>query len=112
MAGLRVVDALVDGPRKGAADGERVRGTLFELGAYVGEVPVRRAGGEWVDLDEGQRTYFGQPVGVRMPDGRIRNPVGTVHIRLEEGRKESLQTFTWCRTGVPDGPPPPEQRTQ
>ncbi|WP_240661178.1 MULTISPECIES: hypothetical protein [unclassified Streptomyces] len=93
MAGLRVVDALVDGRRKGAADGERVRGTLFELGAYVGEVPVRRAGGERVDLDEGQRAYFGQPVGVRMPDGRIRNLVGTVRIRLEEGRKESLQTF-------------------
>lgn len=93
VASLRVVDALVDGLRKGAADGERVRGTLFELGAYVGEVLVRRAGGVWVDLDEGLRAYFGQPVGVRMPDGRIWNPVGKVHNRFEGGRKESLQTF-------------------
>lgn len=93
VASLRVVDALVDGLRKGGADRERVRGTLLALGAYVGEVLVRRAGGVWVDLDEGQRAYFGQPVGVRMPDGRIWNPVGKVHNRFEAGRQESLQTF-------------------
>ncbi|GGW84531.1 hypothetical protein GCM10010297_01380 [Streptomyces malachitofuscus] len=93
VASLRVVDALVDGLRKGGTDSERVRGTLFALGAYVGEVLVRRAGGVWVDLDEGQRACFGQPVGVRMPDGRIWNPVGKVHNRFEAGRQESLQTF-------------------
>ncbi|GHH89943.1 hypothetical protein [Streptomyces capillispiralis] len=94
VASLRLVDALVDGLRKGGADRERARGTLFGLGAYVGEVLVRRAGGEWVDLDEEQRAYFGQPVGVRMPDGRIWNPVGKVHNRFEAGGpQESLQTF-------------------
>ncbi|KES06758.1 hypothetical protein BU52_13310 [Streptomyces toyocaensis] len=93
VASLRVVDALVDGLRKGGADRERVRGTLFGLGAYVGEVLVRRAGGVWVDFDEDQRAYFGQSVGVRMPDGRVWNPVGKVHNRFEAGRQESLQTF-------------------
>ncbi|MEU9354367.1 hypothetical protein AB0D65_26175 [Streptomyces griseoloalbus] len=94
VASLRLVDMLVDGLRKGGADRERVRGTLFGLGAYVGEVLVRRAGGEWVDFDEEQRAYFGQPVGVRMPDGRIWNPVGKVHNRFEVGGpQESLRTF-------------------
>ncbi|MFF5155162.1 hypothetical protein ACFY3N_02625 [Streptomyces sp. NPDC000348] len=94
VASLRLVDALVDGLRKGGADRERVHDTLFGLGAYVGEVLVRRAGGVWVDLDERQRASFGQPVGVRMPDGRIWNPVGKVHNRFEAGGpQESLQTF-------------------
>ncbi|WP_228034795.1 hypothetical protein [Streptomyces spongiae] len=93
VASLRVVDFLVDGLRKGKADRERVAGTLFGLGAYVGEVLVRRAGAVWVDFDAEQRTYFGQPVGVRMPDGRVWNPLGKVVNRFEAGREESLQTF-------------------
>ncbi|MEV7883226.1 hypothetical protein ACWD3I_12525 [Streptomyces sp. NPDC002817] len=94
VASLRVVDFLVDGLRKGGADRERVSGPLLALGAYVGEVLVRRAGAVWVDLDEAQRGYFGQPVGVRMPDGRVWNPLGKVLNRFEAGGpEESLQTF-------------------
>lgn len=95
VASLRVVDFLVDGLRKGGADRDRVRAPLLALGAYVGEVLVRRAGAVWVDLDEVQRTYLGQPVGVRMPDGRVWNPLGKVLNRFESdgGAEESLQTF-------------------
>ncbi|MFJ9539060.1 hypothetical protein ACIRPX_17565 [Streptomyces sp. NPDC101225] len=91
---LRMVDFLVDGLRKGGADLEQARDTLFGLGAYVGEVLVRRAGAVWVDFDEHERTYFRQPVGVRMPDGRMWNPLGRVVNRFETGGPEaSLQTF-------------------
>ncbi|MFJ9871112.1 hypothetical protein [Streptomyces sp. NPDC101165] len=91
---LRVVDFLIDGLRKGGADRERARDALFGLGAYVGEVLVRRAGAAWVDFDAEQRAYFGQPVGVRMPDGRVWNPLGRVLNRFEVGGPEdSLQTF-------------------
>ncbi|WP_258573825.1 hypothetical protein [Streptomyces sp. KM273126] len=93
VASLRVVDFLVDGLRKGGVDRERVAGALFGLGAYVGEVLVRRAGAVWVDFDAEQRAYFGQPAGVRMPDGRVWNPLGKVVNRFEVGREESLQTF-------------------
>ena len=96
VASLRVVDFLVDGLRKGGAERERVHDTLVGLGAYVGEVLVRRAGGAWVDLDpdDRRRGWFGQPVGVRMPDGRVWNPLGKVVNRFEEGGPgESLQTF-------------------
>ncbi|MEW2249454.1 hypothetical protein ACFW6K_10530 [Streptomyces sp. NPDC058733] len=91
---LRVVDFIVDGLRKGGAEPDRVAGTLFGLGAYVGEVLVRRAGAAWVDLDAEQRGYFGQAVGVRMPDGRVWNPLGKVLNRFSAGAPEdSLQTF-------------------
>lgn len=97
VASLRLVDSLVDGLRKGGADRERAHETLTGLGAYVGEVLVRRAGAVWVDLDAGQRTCFGQPVGVRMPDGRVWNPLGKVRNRFEAGgQDESLRTF-WLR---------------
>jgi hypothetical protein len=94
VASLRVVDFLIDGLRKGGAERERLRETLFGLGAYVGEVLVRRAGAVWVDFDADQRAYFGQPLGVRMPDGRVWNPLGKVHNRFDSGGpEESLQTF-------------------
>ncbi|WP_459738971.1 LamG-like jellyroll fold domain-containing protein [Streptomyces sp. E-15] len=41
---MRIVDFLIDGLRKGGADRESARDTLIGLGAYVGEVLVRRAG--------------------------------------------------------------------
>ncbi|GGJ36121.1 hypothetical protein [Streptomyces brasiliensis] len=94
VASLRVVDFLIDGLRKGGARPERARETLFGLGTYVGEVLVRRAGAVWVDFDAGQRAYFGRPVGVRMPDGRVWNPLGKVVNRFEAGGpQESLYTF-------------------
>ncbi|MCZ0987352.1 hypothetical protein [Streptomyces diastatochromogenes] len=94
---LRVVDFLVDGLRKGGADRERARDALSGLGAYVGEVLVRRAGAVWVDFDADQRAYFGQSTGVRMPDGRVWNPLGKVLNRFEAGGPEdSLQTF-WLK---------------
>jgi hypothetical protein len=94
VAGLRAVDFVIDGLRKGGADPERVQETLLGLGAYVGEVMVRRAGAVWVDLDAGPRDLFGQPVGVRMPDGRIWNPLGKVRNSFDIGGPgESLRTF-------------------
>ncbi|MFG2886297.1 hypothetical protein ACGFYV_29020 [Streptomyces sp. NPDC048297] len=91
---LRVVDFLIDGLRKGGAGRQRALNPLLGLGAYVGEVLVRRAGAVWLDFDAEQRVYFGQPVGVRMPDGRVWNPLGKVVNRFEGGGPEdSLQTF-------------------
>ncbi|MBQ0985019.1 hypothetical protein KBZ10_10925 [Streptomyces sp. F63] len=94
VASLRIVDFVIDGLRKaGAAQEETPRRTLLGLGAYVGEVLVRRAGAVWVDFDTEERAYFRQPVGVRMPDGRSWNPLGKVVNRYDMGPEESLQTF-------------------
>ncbi|MGW1880987.1 hypothetical protein [Streptomyces sp. NPDC001970] len=92
VASLRIVDFVVDGLRRGHPERAQVEGVLRGLGAYVGEVMVRRAGGQWVDFDADQREFFGQPVGVRMPDGRAWNPLGKVVKRFEAGGpEESVQ---------------------
>lgn len=88
---LRVVDFIVDGLRRSRPEQERVERTLFGLGAYVGEVLVRRTGAVWVDFDATQREFFEQPVGIRMPDGRVWNPLGRVANRFAVGPDESVQ---------------------
>ncbi|PSM44324.1 hypothetical protein C6Y14_07990 [Streptomyces dioscori] len=93
VASLRVVDFIVDGLRRSGRDHAAVGRVLFGLGVYAGEVLVRRAGAAWVEFDQGQRELFGQPVGVRMPDGRVWNPLGKVVKRFEAGERESLRTF-------------------
>jgi hypothetical protein len=88
---LRVVDFIVDGVRKGKSERADVQHVLFGLGAYTGEVFVRRAGAQWVEFDAAQRELFSQPVGVRMPDGRVWNPLGKVVKRFEAGDRESVR---------------------
>ncbi|MFK4225224.1 hypothetical protein [Streptomyces sp. NPDC019890] len=94
VASLRLVDFMVDGVRRGRPEVAQVAGLLQGLGAYTGEVIVRRAGAQWVDFGPEQRELFGQPVGVRMPDGRVWNPLGKVVNRFElGGPEESVQRF-------------------
>jgi hypothetical protein len=92
VASLRLVDFMVDGVRRGRPEVGQVAGLLRGLGAYTGEVIVRRAGARWVDFALEQRELFGQPVGVRMPDERVWNPLGKVVNRFElGGPEESVQ---------------------
>ncbi|WP_432071984.1 hypothetical protein [Streptomyces wuyuanensis] len=92
VASLRIVDFVVDGLRQNRPERVQVEEALRGLGAYTGEVIVRRAGGRWIDFDAGQREFFGQPIGVRMPDGRAWNPLGKVVNRFEVGGpEESVQ---------------------
>ncbi|WP_319020253.1 hypothetical protein [Streptomyces peucetius] len=93
VASLRLVDLVVDGLRRNRPVRAGVDRVLRGLGAYTGEVMVRRAGARWVDLDDGQREMFGQTVGVRMPDGRVWNPLGKVVKRFEDGPGESVERF-------------------
>ncbi|MFF4348163.1 hypothetical protein [Streptomyces sp. NPDC001530] len=108
---LRVVDFIVDGLRKGTPDRGSVQPVLFELGAYAGEVLVRRAGAEWVEFDADQRELFGQPVGVRMPDGRVWNPLGKVVKRFEAGERESVRMLYLQLHGRASRPLACEQRS-
>lgn len=91
VASLRLVDVVVDGLRRDQPQRSQVAGTLLGLGAYTGEVIVRRAGGTWVDFDASQRELFRQAVGIRMPDGRFWNPLGKVVNRFEVGAEESVE---------------------
>lgn len=119
VASLRLVDRIIDGLRAGRRehgrqgwrhngrqdrpeDGEPTGSTLTAIGAYVGEVLVRQAGAAWVDFNSAQTAYFGHTVGVRMPDGRLWNPVGKTHNRFRSGAAEdSLHTFYLLLPGRP-----------
>ncbi|MFI5567471.1 hypothetical protein ACIA6T_08945 [Streptomyces sp. NPDC051740] len=82
-----------------------MREALFGLGAYVGKVLVRRTGATWIDFDADQRSYFGEPTGVRMPDGRVWNPLGKVRDCFAVGSSpESLRTFYLTLHGRAPGP--------
>ncbi|MEU2508577.1 hypothetical protein ABZ621_28200 [Streptomyces sp. NPDC007863] len=95
VASLRVVDWVVDGLRRTTDDPAAVRQVLQGLGAYAGEVFVRRYGACWVDFDEGTYRLFRQPVGVRSTDGRAWNPLGKVVNRFELGAAESMREFAF-----------------
>lgn len=99
VASLRVVDRITDGLRGAGPEQGNVARELFWLGAYAGEVFVRSAGAEWVDFDRGQQELFGQLVGVRMPDGRVWNPIGKVAKRFVAGREESVQQMYFLLHG-------------
>ncbi|MFF2779128.1 hypothetical protein ACFVU3_30070 [Streptomyces sp. NPDC058052] len=105
-ASLRIVDRVVDGLRSGAGDPDAAAPVLHELGAYVGEVIVRRTRARWEDFDDMTSELFRQPVGVRTPDGRAWNPLGKVVNRFEAGRGESAYEFYLLiprRAQVPPG---------
>ncbi|MEU4269597.1 hypothetical protein [Streptomyces sp. NPDC026092] len=87
---LRIVDRVVDGLRRSGDDPAAVGPALQGLGAYAGEVFVRRSGARWVDFDDEMYGLFRQPVGIRSPDGRAWNPLGKVVNRFELGTGESV----------------------
>ncbi|MFF9847793.1 hypothetical protein [Streptomyces litmocidini] len=105
-ASLRIVDRVVDGLRRGAGDPAGAAPVLQELGAYVGEVLVRQARARWVDFDDMATELFGQPVGVRTPDGRGWNPLGKVVNRFELGPDESAYELFLLVPRLPKSLPP------
>ncbi len=54
---------------------------------------VRGAGAKWIDFDADQRRVFGQPFGIRTPDGRVWNPLGKAVKRYRNGSQDSLRLF-------------------
>lgn len=92
-ASLAVVDRIIDGIRREGPPVEALTETLAGFGAYLGEVLVRCAGATWVDFDPAQRDIFGQPYGIRTPDGRTWNPLGKAVKRFRNGPEDSLRLF-------------------
>ncbi|WP_419997815.1 hypothetical protein [Streptomyces boninensis] len=80
---LRFVDRILSSVRAQNASAERAERIACDLGGYLGEVLVRRHGATWVDLGEAQRELWSVPLGVRMPDERIWNPIGVARKRIE-----------------------------
>lgn len=96
---LALVDRMVDGLRQGRRQTADLGPTLMALGAYTGEVLVRATGAVWVEFDAGQQAIFGQPFGIRTPDGRLWNPLGKAVKRYENGPQDSLRLFCLAVVG-------------
>jgi hypothetical protein len=90
---LTLVDRLIDGMARDRLTPRAVEKLLLGLGAYTGEVAVRRTRGCWIEFDTEQRGIFGQPFGIQTPDGRLWNPLGKVVERYEAGVRTSLTHF-------------------
>lgn len=103
VASLRLVDFMVDGVRRGRPEHGQVAGLLQGLGAYTGEVIVRRSGARWVDFSVEQRELFGQPVGIQMPDGRVWNPLGKVGQSLRSGWPRGVRAAPLSPAARPGG---------
>lgn len=100
---LALVDRMIDGLRRGRPQAAALASTLLSVGAYAGEVLVRTAGAAWVEFDTGQRAIFGQPFGIRTPDGRLWNPLGKAVKRYENGPQDSLRLFCLAVVGRTKG---------
>ncbi|MFI0895158.1 hypothetical protein [Streptomyces sp. NPDC020983] len=96
---LALVDRMVDGLRQGRRQAADLAPTLRALGAYTGEVLVRATGAVWVEFDADQQAIFGQPFGIRTPDGRLWNPLGKTVKRYENGPQDSLRLFCLAVVG-------------
>ncbi|SEO35362.1 hypothetical protein [Actinacidiphila rubida] len=100
---LALVDRIIDGLRQGGPKTTALARTLLTLGAYTGEVLVQTTGAAWVEFDAQQRAIFGQPFGIRTPDGRLWNPLGKAVKRYENGSQDSLRLFCLAVAGRTKG---------
>lgn len=90
---LRHVDEIIEGMRSDGATSDQVGETLFGFGCYVGEVLNRNAGGVWRLATQQEVDFFGFPMVIELPTGRVCNPIGKAFKRLEQGPADSLPYF-------------------
>lgn len=64
---------------------------IVKLGAYVGELMVRYAGGRWVDPPT--ELGSGWPAVVLLPSGYYATPLDRAFKRVDNGTEDSLTTF-------------------
>ena len=66
--------------------------TLFQFGAYIGEVVVRNASGRWVLRSADASVSDEWPV-VELPSLRIVNPIGKAFKRVRNGSGDAIPYF-------------------
>jgi hypothetical protein len=87
------VDEIIEQFRSDGVTSDQVGETLFGFGCYVGEVLNRNAGGVWRRATQKEIDFFGFPMVVELPTGRVCNPIGKAFKRLEQGPADSLPYF-------------------
>jgi hypothetical protein len=103
LESLREVDRFLDEqaaggkPKRGGLLSKDLGNRLFSLGAYVGEVVRRQAGGQWEGDDSDPEAEIN--VAIRLPDGGIIWPVQRVMKRYENGDEDSVHAYGVILTG-------------
>jgi hypothetical protein len=103
LKSLKEVDRFLDEeapggkPKQGGLLSKDFGNRLFSLGAYVGEVVRRQAGGQWEGDDNDPQAEIN--VAIRLPDGGMIWPVQRVMKRCENGEEDSVYAYGAILTG-------------
>jgi hypothetical protein len=92
VGSLATVDGLLGGFHDAGDDPNQMAETLFQFGAYIGEVIVRNAHGLWTVPGSDQPLGDGWPM-VQLPSLRIVNPIGKVFKRVRSGSGDPIPQF-------------------
>jgi hypothetical protein len=66
--------------------------TLFQFGAYIGQVIVQQANGSWTTVPENHPMSGGWPL-VALTSGSIVNPIAKAFKRVRNGEGDSIAYF-------------------
>jgi hypothetical protein len=91
---LQTIDDLLARFHDAGDDPTRMVETLFQFGAYIGEVIVRAKNAAWVLVspDHPMGAENGWPL-VELTNGNLLNPIGKAFKRVENGEVESIPYF-------------------
>jgi hypothetical protein len=93
VASLQDVDAILERFHQDGVNQEAIGSILFAFGCYVGEVFVRHAHGQWVDVDASAMKGAASFMVLELPGGKYCNPIGKVFKRVENGDEDSVAYF-------------------
>ena len=95
------------GPRRWGLLARDTGVRLFSLGAYVGEVIRREAGGEWEGDDDAPEP--GLDLALRLPDDGVVWPVRRAIARMRNGPEDAIVPYA-AALGVDPGPKPARRK--
>lgn len=91
---LRVIDRIIQRFRQNKLKESHIAETLFSFGCYAGEVLVKNLGGAWAhpkDVMPPEAARLFPFMVVKMPDGRVWNPIGKAFKQLENGEADCFE---------------------
>lgn len=85
ITSLEYIDSVISSLRAGGVLVEQIPEVLFGFGCVLGEILIEATGASWVAAS------FAVPIGVRLPNGSVVDPVGQTFAAMLTG--ESLKNF-------------------
>jgi hypothetical protein len=89
---LDAVERLLDRFHDAGDDPQRMAETMFQFGAYIGEVMVHHAGGRWLTVPPEHPLGGAWPL-MELPNQDLANPIGKTFKRVRNGAGDSIVYF-------------------